>query len=40
MKELFFDKPMMEEAQRWAESLGGVNNSILKGGGNLAGRLG
>jgi hypothetical protein len=40
MKELFFDKPMMEEAQQWAENLGGINNSILKGRGNLAGRLG
>jgi len=40
MKELFFDKPMMEEAQQWAEDLGGINNSILKGRGNLAGRLG
>jgi hypothetical protein len=40
MKELFFDKPMVEEAKRWAEDLGGINNSILKGGGNLAGRLG
>ena len=40
MKELFFDKPMMEEARQWAEDLGGINNSILKGRGNHAGRLG
>lgn len=31
---------MIEKAQDWAEYLGSINNSITKGGGNLAGRLG
>ena len=40
MKELFFDKPMLKEAEQWAENLGRINNSIMRGRGNLAGRLG
>ena len=31
---------MIEKAQDWAKYLGSINNSITKGGGNLAGRLG
>ena len=40
MKQLFFDKPMLKEAEQWAENLGRINNSIMRGRGNLAGRLG
>ena len=40
MIELPFDKRMIREATEWAENLGGIYNSITKGDGNYAGRLG
>jgi len=38
--ELPFDKEMIARAKQKAVSLGYINNSILKGAGNLAGYLG
>jgi len=40
VKELLFNKSMIEEAQDWANSLGSIKNSITKGKGNYVGRLG
>tara|TARA_R110000824_G_scaffold87254_2_gene215173 strand:+ start:775 stop:1299 length:525 start_codon:yes stop_codon:yes gene_type:complete len=40
VKELTFDKSMIEEAQEWADNLGAIKNSITKGKGNYVGRLG
>ena len=40
MKQLEYNQKMIEKAQDWAKYLGSINNSITKGGGNLAGRLG
>ena len=31
---------MIDQALQWANDLGGIKNSITKGAGNLAGRLG
>ena len=40
MKDLLFDNSMVRAATDWAENLGGIHNSITKGDGNYAGRLG
>ena len=40
MLQLPFDNKMIREATDWAENLGGIYNSITKGDGNYAGRLG
>ena len=40
MKDLPFDNSMVKKATEWAENLGGIYNSITKGDGNYAGRLG
>ena len=40
MKQLEYNQKMIEKAQDWAKYLGSINNSITKGAGNLAGRLG
>jgi hypothetical protein len=40
MIEINFNKSMMKEAQDWANNLGSIKNSITKGKGNYAGRLG
>lgn len=40
MKELPFNNQLIQQAQKWAEELGELNNSITKGRGNLAGRVG
>ena len=40
MLQLPFDKGMIRKATEWAENLGGIYNSITKGDGNYAGRLG
>ena len=40
MLQLPFDKGMIRRATEWAENLGGIYNSITKGDGNYAGRLG
>ena len=40
MRELPFDDKIIREATEWAENLGGIYNSITKGDGNYAGRLG
>ena len=40
MLQLPFDNKMIREATDWAENLGGINNSITRGDGNYAGRLG
>ena len=40
MLQLPFDNKMIREATNWAENLGGIYNSITKGDGNYAGRLG
>ena len=40
MLQLPFDDKMIRKATDWAENLGGIYNSITKGDGNYAGRLG
>lgn len=40
MLQLPFDNKMIREATDWAENLGGIHNSITRGDGNYAGRLG
>jgi hypothetical protein len=40
MLQLPFDNKMIREATDWAENLGGIYNSITRGDGNYAGRLG
>ena len=40
MLQLPFDNGMIRAATDWAENLGGIYNSITKGDGNYAGRLG
>lgn len=40
MQEIKFNKSMIAEAKEWADDLGSIKNSITKGGGNYAGRLG
>ena len=40
MLQLPFDNKMIRDATKWAENLGGIYNSITKGDGNYAGRLG
>ena len=40
MLQLPFDNEMIRTATEWAENLGGIYNSITKGDGNYAGRLG
>ena len=40
MLQLPFDNKMIRTATDWAENLGGIYNSITKGDGNYAGRLG
>ena len=40
MLQLPFDNEMIRAATEWAENLGGIYNSITKGDGNYAGRLG
>ena len=40
IKELPFDDSMVKSARRWSDELGGIKNSITKGKGNAAGRLG
>jgi len=40
VKELPFNNQLIQQAQKWAEELGELNNSITKGRGNLAGRVG
>ena len=40
MLQLPFDNKMIRTATEWAENLGGIYNSITKGDGNYAGRLG
>jgi len=40
VKELTFNKSMIEEAVEWGKNLGGIHNSITSGAGNFAGRLG
>ena len=40
MLQLPFDKGMIRGSTEWAENLGGIYNSITKGDGNYAGRLG
>ena len=40
MLQLPFDDKIIREATEWAENLGGIYNSITKGDGNYAGRLG
>jgi len=40
MKKLYFDDQMIHDAISSANALGSINNSILNGGGNVAGYLG
>ena len=40
MLQLPFDNEMIRAATEWAENLGGIYNSITRGDGNYAGRLG
>ena len=40
MKDLPFDNSMIKKATEWAENLGGIHNSITRGDGNFAGRMG
>ena len=40
MKTIPFNNSMIREATEWAENLGGIHNSITRGDGNFAGRLG
>jgi len=40
IKELPFDDRMVENAREWSTAVGGIKNSITKGKGNAAGRLG
>jgi hypothetical protein len=40
MQSIEFTQEMIDQALQWANDLGGIKNSITKGRGNLAGRLG
>ncbi len=40
MEPIKFTQKMIDQALQWANDLGGIKNSITKGRGNLAGRLG
>ena len=40
MQSIKFNQEMIDQALQWANDLGGIKNSITKGRGNLAGRLG
>ena len=40
MQSLKFNQKMIDQASQWANDLGGIKNSITKGRGNYAGRLG
>jgi len=40
MQSLKFNQKMIDQASQWANDLGGIKNSITRGGGNYAGRLG
>ena len=40
MQSLKFNQNMIDQASQWADDLGGIKNSITKGDGNYAGRLG
>ena len=40
MYKLTFNQKMIDQASQWANDLGGIKNSITKGDGNYAGRLG
>jgi len=40
MQSIKFTQKMIDQALQWANDLGGIKNSITKGRGNLAGRLG
>ena len=40
MRSLEFSRKMIDQASQWADDLGGIKNSITKGRGNHAGRLG
>jgi|TARA_R110000824_G_scaffold220042_1_gene407028 hypothetical protein len=40
MQSIEFTQEMVDQALQWANDLGGIKNSITKGRGNLAGRLG
>ena len=40
MQSIKFTQKMIDQASQWANDLGGIKNSITKGRGNLAGRLG
>ena len=40
MRSLKFNQKMIDQASQWANDLGGIKNSITKGDGNYAGRLG
>ena len=40
MKIIPHNRQMLKEAREWASSVGGIKNSITKGEGNIAGRLG
>lgn len=40
MQSIKFNQEMIDQALQWANDLGGIKNSITKGAGNLAGRLG
>ena len=40
MKALPFDQSMIDDAREWSSSLGSIKNSITKGKGNVAGRIG
>ena len=40
MQSLKFNQKMIDQASQWANDLGGIKNSITKGDGNYAGRLG
>jgi hypothetical protein len=40
MQSLKFNQKMIDQASQWANDLGGIKNSITRGDGNYAGRLG
>ena len=40
MRSLEFSRKMIDQASQWADDLGGIKNSITRGDGNYAGRLG
>ncbi len=40
MQSLKFNQEMIDQASLWANDLGGIKNSITRGDGNFAGRMG